>query len=42
MSWITITILILAAFFACAFGLCEWIVKRRANYHANGRDGSKA
>ena len=29
MSWIVITSVILIATFACAYGLCEWIARRR-------------
>ena len=29
MSWIVLTIAIVVAFFLCALGLCEWLVRRR-------------
>jgi len=37
MSWIAITALILVVSFACAYGLCEWVTRRR---RADGEDGS--
>ena len=38
MSWIYITLIILGASFACAFGLCEWLVGRRSPGQDNDHD----
>jgi hypothetical protein len=35
MSWITVTLLTVVAFFACSYGLCEWLVSRRRNDDAD-------
>jgi hypothetical protein len=37
MSWIIPTALFLLAGFVCAFGVCEWVVRRRAESSRNRR-----
>ena len=38
MSWFSITLIIVVASFACAYGLCEWILLRRRNAQERDRD----
>ena len=37
MSWISITLLFVAASLLCAFGGCEWLVRRRRDANDNDR-----
>lgn len=38
MSWFPATILFVIACLAVAFGLCEWLIRRRSDGRNNDRD----
>lgn len=38
MSWLSLTIIFVLACLACAFGLCEWLIKRRRDANESDRD----